>query len=185
MALASLHLLTQLTPALVSEHSGHEATTAACGRELGRDDGTQRVITTNPYTHLIDSRFVGVMLAACIADATYDKSPDDDDSENIDRMTLAGNRLTERRNNDEHQFNAVCSRLINRPFRSSRALLLTHALAANYICHPTEKQLTEQVADRRSHLYTQTLVGGKTLSSGRTCEKVRPSRHHIERAQPT
>lgn len=43
----------KLTPSLVGEHCGHQTSTNVRRRELGGDDGGQRVVTTNADSHLI------------------------------------------------------------------------------------------------------------------------------------
>ena len=40
-------------------------------------------------------------------DGSYDESPNNDDSNNIDSMSLTGKSLTKCSDNDDHQFYAV------------------------------------------------------------------------------
>src|ERR1700730_16585766 len=44
--------LTEVTPALSGKDKGHHAATRSLVGELGRYDGGQRVITSNPHAHL-------------------------------------------------------------------------------------------------------------------------------------
>ena len=79
--------LTELTPALVGEHRGHHATTDVRRGELGRDDGGQGVVTTD-------------------SDAHYEP-PYDEDTDDVDRVSLTGDRLTEGCDDDEHELDTI------------------------------------------------------------------------------
>ena len=78
---------TELAPTLVCKHSGHETTTEMGGSELGRDDGRKRIVTADSDAH--------------------DESPDDEDANDADGVTLTGKCLTEGGHDDEHELDTV------------------------------------------------------------------------------
>ena len=80
---------TKLAPTLVCEHGRHHPTTDVRGGKLGRDNSRQRVVTADADAH--------------------DEPPYDEDTNSADRVSLTRNRLTERCDDDEHEFNAVYS----------------------------------------------------------------------------
>ena len=76
-----------MTPALVREHRGHHATTDVGRRELGGYDGREGVVTTNSDAH--------------------NESPDDEDTDDVDRMARARKGLAEGSDDDEHELDTV------------------------------------------------------------------------------
>lgn len=59
-----------------------------CRGELGRYNGREGVVTADADTH--------------------DEPPNNEDADDTDCMTLTGKSLTESRNDDEHELDAVC-----------------------------------------------------------------------------
>ena len=72
---------------MVGKNGGHHPTTDVRRGELGRDDGGQGVVTTD-------------------SDAHYEP-PNDEDTDDVDRMTGAGESLTEGSHDDEHELDTV------------------------------------------------------------------------------
>lgn len=82
-------LLTELTPSLVGEHSGHETTTDVCGREFRGDHSRQGVVTANTDTH--------------------ETSPYNNDTNDIDSVSFTSDGLTKGSDDDDHQLDTVCT----------------------------------------------------------------------------
>ena len=98
---------TELSPALVREDCRHEASTARSRRELGRDDGGKRVIASDTDPHLT-TKLDNVRSYWDIG-MTYDKPPDDDYAEDVDRLGLTSDSLAECSDDDDHEFDTICA----------------------------------------------------------------------------
>ena len=82
-------------------------------------------------------------------------------SNNIDGGTIPSKRLDERGRDDDHQFSPVCDcGTVRTQQDAENEPARTHALSPKYISQPSEKQLPEQVSNRRSDLNSEVLVGG-------------------------
>lgn len=79
--------LTEIAPTLECKDGGHNATTGPCGSKLGRDDGTEGVVSAYTYTH--------------------EEPPADESTNDADSGALAADRLTECANNDDDELKTI------------------------------------------------------------------------------
>lgn len=77
----------ELANALHGEDGSHHGASPLGGRELGGNDGRQRVVTTDADTH--------------------QHTPEDDDADNVDRRRVAGKSVGEGSEDNDHQLHAV------------------------------------------------------------------------------
>ena len=78
----------KVAPALEGKDGGHKTAADVGGSELGGDDGREWIVTTDSNTH--------------------DEAPDNEDTKDIDSMCVTGESLTERRDDDDHELDAIC-----------------------------------------------------------------------------
>ena len=85
---------TKITPALRGEHGRHKTTTRPCRGKFGRDDRAERVISTDTDAH--------------------DETPNNENTNNVDRRALARQSLSECSDDDDHELNAICKNMFIR-----------------------------------------------------------------------
>jgi len=85
--------LTKTSPSLRGEDSSHKTTTRSRSRELGRDDGAERVVSSNTYAH--------------------NETKHCEDTNDVDRRPTSRQCLCKCAGDDNHQLNPVCQRRLN------------------------------------------------------------------------
>lgn len=90
---------TELAPALERKNGSHETTSGLRSGELGRDDSTQRVITTDTKAH--------------------EKPPADEGTDDTNSWALTADCLTERADDDNDKLDAICEMVIRRRAQKS------------------------------------------------------------------
>lgn len=130
-------------------------------RELGRDGGTERVVTTDTDAH--------------------DEAPHDEDANDVDRRTVTGDSLADRGNNHcartagpgqltpcwrytQEQATAAARGRRSKgqeEGRTDHELDAVHLFAANDICEPAEQELPHKCATGCRDLEPEVLVGSE------------------------